>query len=520
MEARTSGRRRARGAPRRRARRPAAGRRPAGRRTRGRRCPPGGVEGVHEGGAGLAKPGCPPPGATAPSTRGGRRPGVPWRSLAGPWVVKTDGLAAPAKGVLVAARPWPRPRPTSPPSCRARRSATRPAAAVVIEEGLIGSSARSWSCATGTGRPAASRPRPRTSSGSATATPVPTRAAWAPTRPCPVVDARAPGLDRLMESSVLPVVAELRRRGIDYRGVLYAGLMLTAAGPKVLEYNVRFGDPEAQVVLPRLADDPVALLRAVAEGRLGQAPAERAEAQVCVVLAAAGLPGCAPTRRRHQRPRPRRPAGHRRARGAGAARRHHPGRPDGPFTTTGGRVLGVVGTGADLAAARACRLRRRSDAIGLAGGRFRTDIAARRPGRLGRRRPVRRRPVRHTDPRSRPVIGRYSPPDIAALFSDEARMATWLEVELLAVEALARAGVVPGRSGGRLPPAGPGGRRRPSWRRWPSANGRRTTTWPRSSTWSRRASVPPRPPGSTSGSPRRTWSTPPGASRWFRRPTC
>ena len=74
--------------------------------------------------------------------------------------------------------------------------------------------------------------------------------------------------------------------------MLYAGLMLTADGPRVLEYNVRFGDPEAQVVLPRLADDPVDLLAAAADGHLPPAgPRFAADAAVCVVLAAAGYPG-------------------------------------------------------------------------------------------------------------------------------------------------------------------------------------------------------------------------------------
>ena len=76
-----------------------------------------------------------------------------------------------------------------------------------------------------------------------------------------------------MDTAVRPLVAELRRRGIDYRGVLYAGLMLTPDGPKVIEYNVRFGDPETQVVLPLLADDAAELFLAVANGELDEAAA-------------------------------------------------------------------------------------------------------------------------------------------------------------------------------------------------------------------------------------------------------
>src|SRR5204862_6420161 len=77
---------------------------------------------------------------------------------------------------------------------------------------------------------------------------------------------------------------------IDYRGVLYAGLMLTPDGPKVLEYNVRFGDPEAEVVLPRLDSDLAALLAEAATGALQSAPSFTNDACVTVVLAAEGYP--------------------------------------------------------------------------------------------------------------------------------------------------------------------------------------------------------------------------------------
>ena len=73
-------------------------------------------------------------------------------------------------------------------------------------------------------------------------------------------------VDGLSDWAVRPLVEELRRRGIDYRGVLYAGLMLTEDGPKVIEYNVRFGDPETQVVLPLLESDAAALFLATANG--------------------------------------------------------------------------------------------------------------------------------------------------------------------------------------------------------------------------------------------------------------
>ncbi len=90
---------------------------------------------------------------------------------------------------------------------------------------------------------------------------------------------------------VQPVLDTLRAMGIDYRGVLFAGLMLTAEGPKVLEFNVRFGDPETQVVLPRLRGDVAALLAEAAAGSLRTAPSFTDDAAVTVVCAAEGYPG-------------------------------------------------------------------------------------------------------------------------------------------------------------------------------------------------------------------------------------
>ena len=94
----------------------------------------------------------------------------------------------------------------------------------------------------------------------------------------------------LMADAVEPTLAALRGRGIDYRGVLYCGLMFTPSGPRVLEYNVRFGDPETQVVLPRLTSDLGELLAAAAAGRLGPEPTFDDWAVVAVVCASEGYP--------------------------------------------------------------------------------------------------------------------------------------------------------------------------------------------------------------------------------------
>jgi phosphoribosylamine--glycine ligase len=102
-----------------------------------------------------------------------------------------------------------------------------------------------------------------------------------------------PGLpDRVRDLVVLPVLGELGRRGIDFRGVLYAGLMITDDGPRVLEFNVRFGDPEAQVVLPMLDDDLSELCLAAARGEdLPASVSVSQGAAACVVLASGGYPG-------------------------------------------------------------------------------------------------------------------------------------------------------------------------------------------------------------------------------------
>ena len=100
----------------------------------------------------------------------------------------------------------------------------------------------------------------------------------------------------LVDEAVAPLVAALRARGIDYRGVLYAGLMLTADGPKVLEFNVRFGDPETQVVLPRLEGDLAGLLAEVAAGRPPDRAAVRRRRRRVRGDGVRGLPGVAPDR--------------------------------------------------------------------------------------------------------------------------------------------------------------------------------------------------------------------------------
>jgi len=97
-------------------------------------------------------------------------------------------------------------------------------------------------------------------------------------------------IERIMDIAVIPTLETLKRKGIDYRGVLYCGLMITLDGPKVLEYNARFGDPETQVVLPRLESDLVELLVGAASGSLNLDPIFSNEAAVAVVCACESYP--------------------------------------------------------------------------------------------------------------------------------------------------------------------------------------------------------------------------------------
>jgi phosphoribosylamine--glycine ligase len=189
----------------------------------------------------------------------------------------------------------------------------------------------------------------------------------------PVPEADDALVERVRAQVHQPAVDELARRGTPFHGVLYAGLMLTAGGPRVLEFNVRFGDPETQAVLPRLRGDLLDLLeRAARPGGLAGAALEwDARAAVTVVLASRGYPessssGDVITGL------DRVPDGievtH-----AGTARR------DGALVTAGGRVLNVTALGEDLRSARE-RAYAAADVIAFEGRQLRRDIAASEAG--------------------------------------------------------------------------------------------------------------------------------------------
>jgi phosphoribosylamine---glycine ligase len=178
-------------------------------------------------------------------------------------------------------------------------------------------------------------------------------------------------VEEVAAKAVAPTLSELERRGITYRGVLYAGLMLTPEGPKILEYNVRFGDPECQVVVPRLRSDLAVHLREAAEGRMRTPVEWRHEACVTVVLASEGYPASPRTGDTIE--------------GLEAASEvegvvvFHAGTragPGGEVLAAGGRVLNVTGSGPTLAVARE-RAYAAAGLITWPGMQYRHDIAER-----------------------------------------------------------------------------------------------------------------------------------------------
>ena len=172
-------------------------------------------------------------------------------------------------------------------------------------------------------------------------------------------------LTAIVGDVVEPVAAELVRRGCPFSGLLYAGLAITAAGPAVVEFNCRFGDPETQAVLALLESPLGELLYATATGSLADFPPLQWQDgyAVTVVLAAHNYPGS-----------PRVGDVITGADGEGILHAGTARRDDGSVVSAGGRVLSVVGTGADLTAARDAAYRRLAG-ISLPGSHFRTDIA-------------------------------------------------------------------------------------------------------------------------------------------------
>jgi phosphoribosylamine--glycine ligase len=179
-------------------------------------------------------------------------------------------------------------------------------------------------------------------------------------------------IDEVIDTVALPTVRQLAAEGTPFVGLLYCGLILTDAGTRVIEFNARFGDPETQVVLPRLVTPLSGLLYAAATGGLGSLPRPEfsSDVAVTVVLASEGYP---------ERPTIGRPIhGIQTAEAIHGVHIAHAATAlaGEEFVSTGGRVLSVVATGADFVEARS-RAYRALGAIELEGGQFRTDIALR-----------------------------------------------------------------------------------------------------------------------------------------------
>jgi phosphoribosylamine--glycine ligase len=281
-----------------------------------------------------------------------------------PVVLKVDGLAA-GKGVLVATEP--REAEEFAVSVLEGKKHGNAGERLVIEEFLEGEEASFFALSDGTRvvPMVACQDYKQLGEGDTG----PNTGGMGTISPPAVMDQRL--FTRTLEEIILPTVAGLDAEGRTYRGVLYAGLMITDQGPKVLEFNARFGDPETQVLMPRLQSDLVGPLLASAEGRLTDVKLDwRHEACACVVLASQGYPGSYAKGMPIQ--------GLADADALEGVQVFHAGtrREGDDVVTQGGRVLGVTALGADLPAALE-QAYRAVDRIEFEGKTFRRDIGFR-----------------------------------------------------------------------------------------------------------------------------------------------
>jgi phosphoribosylamine--glycine ligase len=283
------------------------------------------------------------------------------RQVGAPLVVKADGLAA-GKGVIVC-RTLDE-ADAAVRACMEARVFGAAGAVVVVEEFLTGDEVSFFALANGaTAVPLAAAQDHK---------PVfdddrgPNTGGMGAYSPVPGIDATLER--RMMETIVTPIIEALAKEGAPYRGVLFVGLMMTAGGPKVLEFNCRFGDPECQALMARLESDLPPLLLAAARGEAFTAPISwRPEAAVCVTLTSGGYPG------RYATGVPI--DGLDAAEAVPGVRVFHAGTAerDGKLVTAGGRVLGVTATAPALAQA----VQRAYEAVGrirFDGLHYRRDI--------------------------------------------------------------------------------------------------------------------------------------------------
>ena len=274
-------------------------------------------------------------------------------ALGAPYVVKDDGLAA-GKGVVVTAD-----RHAAAAHAHAVLAAGH---RVVVEEYLAGPEVSLFAVTDGTAiRPLLPAQDFKRIGDGDTGPNTGGMGAY-----CPLPWLPAGFGETVLEQVLGPTVEQMARRGTPYQGLLYAGLVLTADGPKVIEFNARFGDPETQVVLALLRSPLARLLLAAATGRLAEHPPLEwsTDSAVTVVAAAAGYPGS---------PRVGDPVLG--GTGPGVLHAGTSRGPDGTARTSGGRVLSVTATAPTLSDARDAAYARLG-AVGFAGMHHRTDIAA------------------------------------------------------------------------------------------------------------------------------------------------
>jgi phosphoribosylamine--glycine ligase len=266
------------------------------------------------------------------------------RELGAPLVVKADGLAA-GKGAIVCHTLEAADRAIA--LCMEERAFGEAGLTVVVEEFLVGEEASFFALSDGSAvLPLAAAQDHKTVFDDDRGPNTGGMGAYSPT---PAVDAAM--IERIMSEIARPTIAAMGKEGTPYAGVLYVGLMLTADGPRVVEFNCRFGDPECQAILPRLDQDLLPLLEAVATGRgLPGAVRWRGDTSVCVVLASSGYPG------KYQTGLPI--SGLDAGFGLGdegleEVNVFHAGTilREGRLVTAGGRVLGVQALGADIQSA-------------------------------------------------------------------------------------------------------------------------------------------------------------------------
>jgi phosphoribosylamine--glycine ligase len=282
-------------------------------------------------------------------------------------VVKADGLAA-GKGALVCRSLEEADRAVA--LCLEERAFGEAGLRVVVEEFLVGEEASFFALADGAAvLPLQAAQDHKTVSDDDQGPNTGGMGAYSP----------APGMDeatteRVMAEIVRPTIAAMAKEGAPYSGLLFVGLMITRDGPRVIEFNCRFGDPECQAILPRLDQDLLPLLDAVARGRgLPASVRWRAASSVCVVMVSGGYPGTYETGR---------PIAGLDAAGAlpeaEGVQVFHAGTAlrDGVLVSAGGRVLGVQALGRDTREA-VTRAYAAVGRIGFAGAHFRTDIGRR-----------------------------------------------------------------------------------------------------------------------------------------------